>query len=48
MNTNHRANRTAVTASTGPTAREVLPTIGVSVAVLGAVIALHWIAMALQ
>jgi hypothetical protein len=28
MNTNHRANRSAVTAPTGPTAREVLPLLG--------------------
>ena len=48
MNTNHRANRSAVTAPTGPTAREVLPTIGVSVAVSGAVIVVHWIATVLQ
>jgi len=48
MNTNHCANQSAVTVPTGPTAREVLPTIGVSVAVSGAVIVVHWIATVLQ
>lgn len=43
-----RPNRSAVTVPTGPTARETLPTVGLSLAVLGAVMAFHWIATVLQ
>jgi hypothetical protein len=47
MNAN-RPNRSAVTLPTEPTAREMLPTVGLSLAVLGAAMALHWIATVLQ
>jgi hypothetical protein len=47
MNKNHRANRSAVTA-TGPTPRDVVATLGVTLVALGPAIAMHWIATVLQ